>query len=325
MAMEYEEVYASTSKSRGARVQYRHLDDERDSVCIRCGADALVMRQDDEVVGKRVQIALVQVYLSHMQLPTQLRRQIESFFLACTNDASISSITDEFIYDHLPVALQIEISLVTNRAMVGELALLRGCSDTFVDCLSSLLRERTVESESFLFNAGDPCRELFILDSGAVEAFDNDDAADKSAAQLYEPGDSIGDIPFVFKMRHFNNARCVGKGDSALYVLTRERWLTLVKTLPLQEDVVMENVISQHLGASMGFMSARPGKSAKPKSKSDLDYDGASAAGSTATGMSKKGQSLSSIQKIIGDAKQKRVDKQSFALCAACAKGTSRR
>jgi hypothetical protein len=187
------------------------------------------MRQDDEVVGKRAQLELVQVYLSHMQLPVQLRRQIESFFHARLRDSSSTQID---IYDLLPAALQIEVSTVTNRAMVGELALLRGCSETFVDRLSSLLRERTVEPETSLFNAGDVCKEvrhlppaaeclfaartdchrqllftigagaapplpatdlpqLFILDSGAVETFDDDapGGADESAAQtnVYEP------------------------------------------------------------------------------------------------------------------------------------------
>lgn len=80
-------------------------------------------------------------------------------------DASISSVTDEQIYDMMPVSLQIEVSMHTNRALVGELSLLRGCSETFVDRLSSLLRERTVEPETFLFRTGDVCKELFIIES----------------------------------------------------------------------------------------------------------------------------------------------------------------
>jgi len=276
---------------------------------------ALVMRQDDEIVDKRAQLTRVQVYLSHLRLPAQLRRQIELFFLARLKDASISSFSDEVIYDLLPVALQRMVSQVTNRLMVGELSLLRGCDEAFIDRLSSLLRERAVESEVYLFRAGDVCKELFIVNTGLIEVINGDSEARDDAqagASTCEHGDTIGDIAFVFKIRHFNSARSVGKGDSGLFVLTLDRYSALVKMFPLQEDHIADNVMADQSGAAMGGVStARSGAS---KASSML---------SAGTGKSSNylRESLNGIQKIIADHKKKRTDHQARSLCAACAKG----
>jgi hypothetical protein len=137
-------------------------------------------------------------------------------------------------------------------------------------------------------------------------------------------------------MRHFNNARVVGKGDSAMYVLTHERWSSLAKMFPPQEEIVMDNVINQHSGtqphpphrqppslrrapppltnrpyfhpiptpaapkgASMGFMSARSGKSNKSKvSSRHGGDDGASTVGSYATGATGKSRKETSLNGI---------------------------
>jgi hypothetical protein len=211
---------------------------------------ALVMRQDDEIVGKRAQLELVQAYLSHMRLPMALKTQIELFFQARLKDASISSVTDEQIYDMMSVSLQIAVSTHTNRELVGDLPLLRGCSETFLDRLSSLLRERTVEPETYLFRVGDACRDLFIIDTGMVEVFDEASEADEAQVSLCEPGDSIGNLSFVFRMRHFNNARSTGKMDTSVFVLTLERYNALVKMFPVQEDIIMDNAMLENAGGA---------------------------------------------------------------------------
>jgi hypothetical protein len=213
---------------------------------------AIVMKQDDEMVSKRGQLELVHVYISHMRVPVELKLQIESFFHARLKDTSISAVSDEQIYDSLPVSLQIEISTHTNRALVGELSLLRGCSETFVDRLSSLLRERTVEPETFLFRAGDVSKELFVIDAGLVELFYDADAEQnkqqEAGGTMLEDGDVVGDLPFVFRMRHFQSARTAGKADTALFTLTIERYNALAKMFPVQADLIMDNSVSDHEG-----------------------------------------------------------------------------
>jgi len=144
-----------------------------------------------------------------------LREQIEAFFHTRLRDTSLSAVPDEQIYAQMPIALQIEVSQYTNRSLVGEAPLFKGCSDGFVDRLSSLLRERTVEPETVLFRTSDVCRELFVIESGAVEVFDEggeDDALGGGGIELVSAGETLGDLPFVFGMRHVNNARSTHEG-----------------------------------------------------------------------------------------------------------------
>ena len=133
------------------------------------GISALVMKQDDEIVSKRGQLELVHAYLTHIDVPAELKAHVEGFFHARLRDASFSSVRDEDIANAMPIALQIEVSRHTNRQLVGEAKLLRGCSDAFMDRLSSLLRERALEPETQLFREGEVCKELFFVESGSVE------------------------------------------------------------------------------------------------------------------------------------------------------------
>lgn len=99
---------------------------------------------------------------------------------------------------------------------------------------------------------------------GSIEVFDDaiegaDEAqesngrpeAEQPTSRIAEPGETIGDMPFVFRMRHFNNARSTGKADTSLFVLTNGRYSALVKMFPAQEDLVMDNAMSEHEGEQL--------------------------------------------------------------------------
>lgn len=210
---------------------------------------ALIMKQDDEVVQKRGQLELVDAYLMHIRVPDGLKAQVESFFRAQLRDASLSSVRDEDITAAMPIALQVEVSRHTNRTLVGEAKLLRGCSDAFMDRLSSLLRERTLEPETLVFNAGDVCRELLLVESGGIELTTADNGAEGGGEEeLVGPGNTLAELSFVFGLRHFARGVSVSEVETRVFSLSHSQFRDLIKTFPQQEDLVMDNAMMQHDG-----------------------------------------------------------------------------
>jgi CRP-like cAMP-binding protein len=212
------------------------------------------MKQDDEIVTKRSQLELVHSYLAHIDVSADLKANVEQYFQARLKDASFSSVRDDDIAASMPIALQIEVSKHTNRSLVGQAALLRGCSDAFVDRLSSLLRERALEPETQLFREGEACRELFFIGSGSVEL-----TASAGGAQLDQDqdeqltiavsGETVGELSFIFGIRHFKNGRTASGIETHVFVLTTDSYRLLLKTFPQQEDRVMDNAMFQFDGA----------------------------------------------------------------------------
>jgi hypothetical protein len=173
------------------------------------------MKQDDEVVGKRAQLEVVHAYISHLKVPTALKDEIEAFFHARLQKASLSSIRDEHVYGGLPIALQIEVSTVINRSLVAGASVLRGCSDGFLDRLSAMLVEVRIEPETIVFRTNEACRELFIIQTGAVDVYE-------------EPEQ---------------------EGATTDFSLKTEMYKALLKAFPEQEDIVMDNAMRQYEGA----------------------------------------------------------------------------
>ncbi|KAJ1634160.1 hypothetical protein T492DRAFT_837040 [Pavlovales sp. CCMP2436] len=231
---------------------------------------ALVMKQDNEIVTKRSQLELVHGYLTHIDVPAELKTHVESFFQARLRDASFSSIRDEDIANAMPIALQIEVSKHTNRQLVGEAKLLRGCSEAFVDRLSSLLRERSIEAETTLFREGEVCKELYFLESGSIEQYNaavdgKDNMAEDDDNMLATAGDTVGELAFVFGVRHFASGRTVPELEAHVFVLSLESYKVLLKTFPQQEDKVMDNAMLQY----DGMLTSRSGRS-KASNRSSL-------------------------------------------------------
>jgi len=296
---------------------------------------ALVMKQDNEIVTKRSQLELVHGYLTHIDVPAELKTHVESFFQARLRDASFSSIRDEDIANAMPIALQIEVSKHTNRQLVGEAKLLRGCSEAFVDRLSSLLRERSIEAETTLFREGEVCKELYFLESGSIEQYNaavdgKDNMAEDDDNMLATAGDTVGELAFVFGVRHFASGRTVPELEAHVFVLSLESYKVLLKTFPQQEDKVMDNAMLQY----DGMLTSRSGRS-KASNRSSLtslsggggsDYGGSVATSQHSIAKSTANSTVAelegeAIQRVIKTAKKRRENMHVLRLCDAAAKG----
>jgi hypothetical protein len=208
------------------------------------------MKQDDEVVGKRAQLEVVHSYISHLRVPSDLKAEIEAFFHARLQKASLSSIRDEHVYSGLPIALQIEVSTVINRSLVAGCGVLRGCSDGFLDRLSALLVEIRYEPETVIFRTNEACRELLLIQTGAVDTYEEpeQEGAEPDMIETLTAGESIGDVPFVFGIRHFKTVRAAQGSATTGFILKADLYKALLKAFPEQEDIVMDNAMRQYEG-----------------------------------------------------------------------------
>jgi ankyrin repeat protein len=297
---------------------------------------AAPLAQHDEIVGKRAQLELVRAYVRHIRVPAELKDRMMKHFQQRLQHASLSAISADDIYDGLPIPLQMEVAAHTNRALVGSVQLLRGCAAGFLDRLSSALRERELDAETVVFRAGEACKELLLLASGSVEAQEEADKDGDGAIEVLGPGDTLGEVPFVFGIRHFKTAR-VGCVKAMAFGLSSAAFKELLKSFPSQEDVIMDNTMNGH----EGLATARSGKSKLSTARSsNVDGGGGgggggggSAVGSRAGGGSRVDDgrsdaagaaacaSSSGLARILAEAKAKREGLVHAQLCTACAKG----
>lgn len=191
----------------------------------------LVMKQDNEIVIKRGQLELVHGYLAHTRVPAELAGEISAFFHARLKDTSGTSVRGDYIVSAIPVSLQIEIGRITRRHHIVQCALFRGCSDGFVDRLASLLRERRVEPDQVLFRTTEVCKELYIIESGSIRVFEDpiEEGGEPGAVTSLGAGETVGEVAFVFGLRHFNNAACESDADCQLVVLSSDNFRLLMK------------------------------------------------------------------------------------------------
>jgi len=291
------------------------------------GISGVVMKQDDEIVGKRAQLELVQGYVSHIHVPADLKHRMIKFFQQRLQHTSLSSVDSLTIYNSLPVPMQMEVAAHTNRALLGACDLLRGCSAGFLDSLSSALREREVEADTVVFRVGEACKELFVVASGELETTqETGDEEEGGGSQVHGSGSALGGLSFIFGLRHLTNCRVTNK-KAFLFTLSVDGYKELMKTFPSQEDILMDNAMTQH----EGLMTSRSGKSKSsaggtssgvPESSYAGSYAG-SAAGDARSDVSKSARdnNARALEKVINIAKRKREDTHHARICTACVKG----
>jgi len=283
---------------------------------------ALVMKQDDEIVSKRGQLELVQWYLTHLQVPLDLKHDIELFFQQSLEDASLSNVQDDDIHAEMPLQLQIDVSRYTNRQLVAEAKIFDSCGEAFVNRLASTLHERTLEPEMVLFRATDVCKELFIIDSGCVDVYDDEEALASGEYQTLTAGDTAGGVSFFFGLRHWTYARSFSDGETHCYILTADSYRMLSKMFPDEEDIIINNIMHSFDGA-LAARSARVSVAKSSDSKqSSFQGDGALSAGGSVRAESMISEKeVNDAQNIMASAKKKREDSHIVRLCDAAAGG----
>lgn len=200
--------------------------------------------------------------------------------------------------------------------------LLQGCSAGYVDRVSSLLSERTPDPEAIIYRTAEACKELIFIAQGAIEVYsDGDgDGTDLEQMRVHGVGDTLGDVAFIFNIRHVDNARAAPDVTTKIFVLVTRAWSELLKTFPGQEDIIMENAITSHEGASL--MTSRSGKSRNSSAGSRVSDEELRSLGERSATQGSNGQENDDrLQAVVAAAKEKRTELYRARLCSACARG----
>jgi CRP-like cAMP-binding protein len=102
-----------------------------------------------------------------------------------------------------------------------------------------------------LFRTTEVCKELFIVEHGAISLIEDaeDDGDTPGAVSILGPGESAGEVAFVFGLRHYMSAKCEAEGPANLFTLSSDNFKLLIKMFPEQEDLLMHNTMMQYDGA----------------------------------------------------------------------------
>ena len=73
--------------------------------------------------------------------------------------------------------------------------LFAGLTDTQFNVLASRLVERIFDAGEMIFQEGQPCAGLFIIQSGSVRIFKNSSSGREQVLAFDGPGDSIAEVP----------------------------------------------------------------------------------------------------------------------------------
>ncbi|GMH42769.1 hypothetical protein BSKO_10688 [Bryopsis sp. KO-2023] len=210
----------------------------------------LVMNQDEELIQKRSQLQTVQKFVASHQLPDELTKGIILFFDNSHAPEMESGAKD--IFNKLSHTLQVEVAKHMSRKLVGLVTLFFGCNERFLDSLSVLLHEVTVQADTHLFHRNDVARELYIVSSGVIELTTDDPAGEEMLESARSAGRTVGELSFFFGMNYTMHARTPYSMPASLFVLQVNDFHQLAKLYPNDVDIIRENVLKMCDALHMG-------------------------------------------------------------------------
>ena len=132
--------------------------------------------------------------------------------------------------------------------------LFKGASDAVIGRLDGLARRQEYESQSTLYDLGDPADDLYILESGRVEFLIGREDRTSMAGFMLRKGEVFGWAALVEDQpRRIAKAKCLEK--SSLLRLNGDEVLKVLAEEPMSGYLVMKQLsklITKHLSASGG-------------------------------------------------------------------------
>lgn len=199
-------------------------------------------------------------FIQNANLPNSLAKEVRQAMKhhgqledRAQSDANASSGTE--IVQKLSHSVQVQVAKALNRGVLDSAPLLQGTSSAFRAQLSIELEERWLESGTVLFNFNSFVGELYFVKSGYVEvclqaaarSSDRIDTHEEDGYAVNEqigPGETVGELSFLFEMRHDQCARIPGgSGGSVLFALKRNQLKLLQRFYEDDVELVEKNAI----------------------------------------------------------------------------------
>jgi CRP-like cAMP-binding protein len=206
---------------------------------IRGEVSTFVMRSDEHVAHSRSKLEAVDHFVKGNNLPKELQQEIRHHHLI---SQATPSINQHEVLGSLSYALKVEVACHVSRDYIEELPLFRLLSDNLLDAISVTLTEERFESEEYLYRQHEVATDMFIVLAGAVDEVTESNAAEVLQQQL-RPGNTTGDVPFFFKMRHWVSAKASKVHGTTVLRLSRDKLSHLLKMHPKEEEVLAENAM----------------------------------------------------------------------------------
>lgn len=118
----------------------------------------------------------------------------------------------------------------TTVTMIGEVPIFGLLDDEEREALAQMMDCRNFKVGEMIFHYGDPGGEIFILRSGRIELFVEDDEGQKIVLAENEPGDVLGELSFLDGGPR--TATALASEDTQLLTMHRDRLLEFVDKHP---------------------------------------------------------------------------------------------
>jgi len=244
---------------------------------------SIVMSGDDDVVKARTDLETVTNFVSGKRFSHELREEIMSHFAAINAG---SSVDQDLLFAGLSHGLRVELASFISRKLLTGIRLFIDCSEHYLEGLCVLLREVRFVPEEIVFSAGEVCKEIWFVVSGAVQLVDGE-----QIISVNRRNDAVGIFAILFELRHFLYTAYATRQGAVCMRLSREGLNEMLKKHPQDKEILMRNAFKQI--ASKTASTIRSNKSSKSKKSGASKVSGKSGK----SGKSKKSQNSGSTKK----------------------------
>jgi hypothetical protein len=123
-------------------------------------ASSLVMKADETVVQARQHLERVTMFITGGHFSPELTREIRTHFKSVQTGDELSQ---DAIFAGMSHSLRVELARFISMEALTKSVLFGNCSEQFLTDICVLVREMNFVPEEILYNAGDACKEMFIV------------------------------------------------------------------------------------------------------------------------------------------------------------------
>jgi len=242
---------------------------------------SIVMSGDDKVVKARTDLETVTNFVSGKRFSHQLREEIKSHFAAINAG---SSVDQDLLFAGLSHGLRVELASFISRKLLTGIKLFTDCSEHFLQDVCVLLREVSFVPEEIVNSAGEVCKEVWFVVSGAVQNVDGEEII-----SVIHKNEAVGIYAVLFDRRHFVYTAYATRQGAVCMRLSRDGLNEMLKKYPQDKEILMRNGF-RAITTVKTASTIRSNKSSKSKKSGTSKVSGKS-------GKSKKSQNSGSTKK----------------------------
>jgi len=195
---------------------------------------SIVMSGDDDVVKARTDLETVTNFVSGKRFSQELRQEIKSHFAAINAG---SSVDQDLLFDGLSHGLRVELASFISRKFLSGIRLFIDCSEHYLEGLCVLLREVRFVPEEIVFSAGEVCKEMWFVVSGAVQLVDDEG----QLITMHRKNDAVGIFAILFDLRYFLYTATATRKGAVVMRLSREGLNEMLKKYPKDKEILTRN------------------------------------------------------------------------------------